>query len=244
MNYKKILKYLIISLIAVYIVYLVTIAFSFFSDAKKAFSDRKPVKTVLDPDYQALINSNYKDKIVIDKILSSENRNDIASLVFDSVYFIVLYRIDLSKDGSILSNVLDVKKENTRKTYNVTYRGLQNAFEFDYILSNEVNPMPHISCSVTCDTLDTIVKNDSIVNYYANFKKLSIDYGDGIKDIYVTSDDDAFITPKYPLSICFWKRGKHVYLILMSPVNRKVPMPPDLLYKIFSSSKSLLQGTL
>lgn len=232
MNYKKVVRYLIIILIVGYIVYLGTMFFTFFSDAKKVFNDHKSVKTALESDYQRIFNNNYRDKIFVDEILSSKTRNDIASLIFDSAYFMILYRIDLNEDGSMLSKVLDVKTENTHRTYNVTYSGLKNAFEFRYIVSNKIKRVQRIYCSITCDSLDTVISNDSMVNYSADFKKLSIGYGDGIKDIYVTSDDDAFISPKCRLSVCFLKRGEYVYLVLMAPVNPKVSMSRDLLYKI------------
>jgi uncharacterized membrane protein YkgB len=79
------------------------------------------------------------------------------------------------------------------------------------------------------DLIKPIVKNDSLLCYYYKFKTFSLSYNnqDDTYDIIAKANDSAL-----PANIEFIRKGKILYILILTTANGTEQMPPELLYNI------------
>ena len=97
------------------------------------------------------------------------------------------------------------------------------------------NPASQIFLTLGGDSILSVAKNDSIIGYHLLCHDFSIRYaGEEPNDILFQPKGDFEDSEGIPISldILFMKRNNAVYLLVMAPVNRKVSIDPQLLYKM------------
>jgi hypothetical protein len=153
---------------------------------------------------------------------------------FDNKYHLVNYRIPLTKDTS-LSDILHINTESAESTSMGVYTVINNNtfFYFKYRESS-IDPASQIYLTLAGDSLQNVVKNDSIISYHILCDNFSIKYSKSeAVDIFVVGKDKAFgTTIVIPMDLLFLKRDSAVYLIMMIPNDPRLTIQPDLLYNI------------
>ena len=80
------------------------------------------------------------------------------------------------------------------------------------------------------DNTQRLIKNDTVLYYYSNFKTFSIGYeGSCIQDFF-GKVKDQYMYKKPPLEILFFKKNNDLYLLLMTIDKKDAQLPPFELY--------------
>ena len=155
-------------------------------------------------------------------------------LYFDDTYHLVIYKID-STGGKSLSNLLEVKTGNSKRTDNVVY----SAIEFNGFSKLQWRPVrpravSKIHVILGGDSLVRVAANDSIVSYHLLCQSLSIKFSpDGPVEVNMIGEDRPFgRTAVSPVDLLFMKRNEAVYLLIMTPASTDRNISADLLYNI------------
>jgi len=85
------------------------------------------------------------------------------------------------------------------------------------------------------DSLSTVEKNDSLVNYHLLCENFSIKYAaDEANDLYFESkiDFEAVEYHEIFLDVLLLRKTGALYLLLMAPIDNKASIDPKLLYNI------------
>jgi len=189
--------------------------------------------TVL-PDDSGLIAKKYFDKFKVEEVFNSKSRGPVSYFLFDEKYRVAIYKI-LIKNNMMFNDSFHVKYEKVGETVGVEYRQLAR-HSFCLLYRGGANsPASQIFLTLGGDSILSVAKNDSIIGYHLLCHDFSIRYtGDEPNDILFQPKDDFEDTEGIPISldILFVKRNGAVYLLLMAPVDRKVSIDPQLLYKM------------
>lgn len=222
---------IIISLLVLgFIIFLTVNIFDAFEEMDKDSMEILP--SVYSLEDSSMISKKYRKELTVDEVWRSKVRQPIAFMFFDSTYHLISYKIDLINDSS-LREIIGLKKISVDRSTGITYHIIDKGlFKFQF-KAGKTEPVSKIMLTLAGDSLQTVVYNDSIINYHLLCDNLSIRYLDkGPKDIFVIGKQEAFSTSIIPMDILFLKRNKAVYLLLMIPVDAKVQMPSNLLYNV------------
>ncbi|NIG53327.1 hypothetical protein [Chitinophaga sp. Cy-1792] len=205
----------------------------FWSLLQDSANNPMHISAVLSSDYH-LISDKYADKLSNGVSYQSHNRNPVFVFHFDGKYRLVSYRIDLNSDSS-LSKVLEVSNRSVYSSSFVIYNTFPNALFFTYkYRSVQGKPVAHIYMTLAGDSLQHIVKNDSIISDYLICKNMSIRYeAEEPFDIFVVGPDRLFgVTAKFPMDLLLLKKDSTLQLMILTPDDPETGIAPDLLYNI------------
>lgn len=179
-------------------------------------------------EYNNLFNQDAQGKLQILATVISRNRKPVSTYVYDKRYNICVFKVILLKDSD-LKSIINYQNETSNKSLNAVYSNLPS---FNFGMSIRIGK----SVTVTTvhfrfngDSIKLVAKNDSLNCYYYKFSSFSINYNDEPYDIVAKAD-----RPSIPASLIFKKKGKVLYVILMSVAEGREVMRPDLLYNIIN----------
>jgi len=177
-------------------------------------------------EYENLFNKDAQGKLNILATVKSKNRQAVSTYVYDKKYNLCVFKVILSKNLE-LTRIIDYKNESSSKSLNAAYEGLP-CFNFDMsIKAGKSVPVSSIHFKSNGDSIKYIARNDSLVCFYYKFKSFSINYNDEPYDIIATADQSNI-----PADILFKKRGKVLYIIIMTIAEGKEEMQANKLYTI------------
>jgi hypothetical protein len=147
-------------------------------------------------------------------------------------------------DSSFTSSLKSVLKEayvNAQRSYNTPYALYnESAVEYLYKLSQPIKPTM-IFLKLLGKNNQTILKNDSIADYYSMFKNFSIQYKrTGLFDIYgETKGNSLFSYTLQPIELLFIIRANNLYLLMMSAYiqDEDTKYSPRMLYNLIMHNK-------
>jgi hypothetical protein len=205
-----------------------------FKRIKKSFADDLPLTYSIPSEDSIVIAKKYLPKLKANKIVHSRNRGPISLIYFDTVYYLIFYRIDLIKDGP-LKEVLHTDIESVDRTTGTVYTVINhnNFFQFQF-QAGPANPVSNIYLTLAGDSLKNLVENDSVMSYHLLCKNLSIRYTEnGPIDLFVVGQEGMLAsTAIIPMDLVFLDRDGAVYLLIMTPNDPKSTIAPDLLYNV------------
>ena len=205
-----------------------------FKQINRSFADDLPLTYTIPSEDSNLIAKKYLSKLKVNKIVRSRNRGPISLIYFDTGYHLIIYKIDLVKDG-LLKDVLHTDIESVDRTTGTVYTVIDhnNFFQFQY-QAGSAKPVSNIYLTLAGDSLNNLVDNDSVISYHLLCKNFSIRYAaNGPIDLFVVGQEGMFaVTNTVPMDLLFLKRDGAIYLLLMTPNDPKSPIAPNLLFNI------------
>lgn len=199
-----------------------------------------PVRTYsIKPGDFDLVSNKYMSRLQGGVAYQSSNRNPVSFMPFDKSYYLITYKIDLTKNTS-WSNILNVTFKSVEPTnmdvYTVISENAFYRFEYHDVLTK---PVSKIYLTLSGDSLRTVVTNDSIVSYHLLCNNFSIKYNEKeAVDIFVIGNEKAFgTTTVIPMDLLFLKRDSVVYLMMMTPNDPKSVISSDLLYNVVTGKQ-------
>jgi len=190
---------------------------------------------ILPLEYLSLATKKYRDSMFVDIVHYSKakGRNPVALVEFDKKYQLYIYKIDLVKDTS-LQKIFFTKAQPSEQEVGITYTFFENNL---YDFMTESGTVPKVSAIYfyyDADSINTVIKNDSVISYNVSANDLSVRYAkEQTEDIFMVSKNSGFFGLK-PISIdiLFFKRNGAVYLLTMCADDPNEEIAPDLLYKV------------
>lgn len=191
-----------------------------------AIDDKETSSKISLTEYNELFYKEAQSKFKILATVESKNRPPVSTYVYDKSYNICVFKVILIKN-SPLKNIINYENGTSNQSLNAVYADLPS-FNFDMHIKvgRSVN-VTNVKFKFHGDSIKLIEKNDSLYCYYFKFKSFSVNYNDEPYDIIANADQSNI-----PASILFKKKGKVLYLILMSVADEKKEMQPNLLYRI------------
>jgi len=206
-----------------------------------AINEYLPVSYSITSQDSDLISKKYRDKLEIVEVSNSKVRSSISILKFNKNYHILTYKINLEKDASLDSLFIITKKSvdiSTGNSYLTFAKDIIYKFRF---IAGTPKPANEVYLTLAGDSLQQIIKNDSINSFYLLCDNLSIRYEmNSPIDLLINSNEKLFgRTEIIPLDVLFIKRNGYLYFLLMTPISNNAKISPDLLYKIVTGSGTL-----
>ena len=115
---------------------------------------------------------------------------------------------------------------------------LENGFKTNYQSSPTISPSKITIC-LNGDSIQTIIKNDSIAYYFLKLKNISVKYDDDNNDVIFIDGAQGLRQFSYiPLNVMFLKRNQSLYFILLAPKDFNKKLEPDFLLNLIIKSKN------
>jgi len=184
-------------------------------------------KTSLD-EYNNLFNKESYNKLQILATVKSRNRMPISTYVFDGKYNICVFKVTLL-NNSKLSDIIHYENETSSKSLNATYADLPS---FNFNMSIKAGKSVSVSIlhfKSSGGTIKSVVSNDSLACYFYKFHTFSINYNNEPYDIIANAKDSNI-----PANVAFIKKGKILYIVLMTIARENGEMQPNQLYNLLT----------
>ncbi len=179
-------------------------------------------------EYNNLFTNDTQGKLQILATEKGRNRPPVSTYVYDNRFNICVFKVILA-NNSTLRKIIGYKHATSYGNLFVANGGLP-CFNFDMKISEEkVSKVSVVDFKFDGDSIKSIVNNDSLRCYYYKFETFSISYNNGLYDILAKADHSTI-----PASVMFVKKGKFLYIIIMSIAEGKEEMPPDILYSLIN----------
>src|SRR5436190_5479635 len=203
-----------------------------FKQLQKDFAEDLPSTYVLSSEDSSIIANRYRSKMEVVEVNNNKVRGPVSTIRFDSTYSIILYKIALT-DNISLDTAFHTKLKKVDRSVGYSYRIIGNRFfTFQYKAGKVPSPL-RIYLTISDTPLNTLYSNDSLVYYHLSCENFSIRYSEKEPvDIFVGGNEGIFGTYSIPMDLLFLKRNNGIYILLMTPLNRKAGIPSDLLYNI------------
>ena len=109
-------------------------------------------------------------------------------------------------------------------------------FHFD-CKGGKVHSVKNVHLAMWGKSISEYIKSDSIIGYRLLCKNMSLTYdSENAVDIFLEGTEEFLgITETIPLNLLFRKRGKDLYLFILSRVDLKADIPQDLLINLTST---------
>lgn len=201
---------------------------------QKDLNQDLPSTYVITAEDSNLIAKKYLKDLKADIIVRSKVRGPVSLIYFDKEYHLIIYKLDLIKEASLedlLHTVIESVDRTTGETYSVINYNDFFKFQLNTVPSK---PVSQIYLTLAGDSLQNVVKNDSMVCYHLLCENLSIRYAknDPINIFLVGEEKTLGATTIVPMDLLFLKRDDSVFLLIMTPNSPKLTIAPDLLYNI------------
>jgi len=177
-------------------------------------------------EYDTLFTKQGHDKLVHFGTETSQIRQPISNYVYDKRFNVFVYKVILVKDTN-LKNIITYKNEGLSLFKNGITSPLPSR-NFKMNLKDDQSTLVSTVRLISAgDSIVSIIQNDHIFCYYFKFNKFAISYNDEAYDI-----NAAAANSNIPASVVFVKKGKILYVILMTVAEGDEEFDPKLLYNI------------
>jgi len=190
--------------------------------------DSETSSKVLLMEHYNLFTKDAQKKLKLLSTTTSRNRETTSNYVYDSVFNVFVTKIILANKNG-LKNIISYQNESSHITMNAVYSGLSNYNMEMKLKSGTSVAASFVHFKFSGDSIKSVVSNDSLFCYYYKFNTFSISYNDEPYDIIAKAR-----LSNLPASIIFKKKGKFIYVIIMTVMVGKEEMQPDQLYNIIS----------
>jgi hypothetical protein len=186
--------------------------------------------------YINLFKSTAQEKMAITYTSFAKYRDSITYLVYDKKYDIEISKIRTITNLNLEKDIIDSYKEpngfSSSNTVGVAPYN-ENNFEINY-KGESTETASKIYLSLLGDSIKTIVKNDSIANYFLNVKGMFVQYKpDNVYQFYIEAKKHFyFFSEKQPVSLMFLKKNNILYFLLLTTKNDEDKLDSNLLYKL------------
>lgn len=232
-------SYLKIFFRAALIIFLLAIIYWAILSFKKIF---EALDNVEDSGYSissqdsSIISQQYWPKIKTVEVFNNKVRGPISLLLYDSLYHILFYKINLLAD-SPLSKIISVKKISSDVSNGVVYGTIGNDIIYNFTYEEvPIYPVRNIYLNVYADSLKLISNNENLLMFHADLlQNLSIHFArHSAIDILIKGNKLPMgLSESFPINFAFLKKNKEIYFIIMTPIVSR-PINPFLLATILN----------
>ena len=179
-------------------------------------------------EYWDLFPDSIRKKLKVSVTITSKLKNPVSQFFYNRYDYV----IDVFKIDSInkpLSKSVFIDKVGALNVVGLAYNRMGADLFSIYYAANR-HKASSIKISLQGDAIDTLIKNDSTLSLYSNFKILSVKYDKSdTPAIWAMSEGKypAIPTRNFPMDITFIKKHKAVYFIAMSVNKSAVEMEPN-----------------
>jgi len=182
-------------------------------------------------DYIDIFNRDSQQKLISTVNIYHKFGDTISSFVYDGKYDLQLTKINTKSDLRFTKDIIEAYTTNSSSNGVDGYVPLNEAhFQSMYAL-----PSPgyasKIYLSLIGDSTKTVAKNDTIASYYLKLKNVCIRYKpDSTAKINIEAKTSLqFFITKQPVSVMLLTRKKSLYFLLLTAINGKDKLDPQLL---------------
>ncbi|WP_426669852.1 hypothetical protein ACPPVU_01160 [Mucilaginibacter sp. McL0603] len=190
-------------------------------------------------EYWSLFRTDIKPKLSVIQSLTLKYQNPIVEFSYNhGENFVEVLKLDLKGNYSLdsLVTLSNLKKLNTN---GLTYYPVGPLFGVFYKTGK--NTVSHIDLNLSGESTKTLIRNKSLVYFYSRFDEFSINYNySDITVVYSNSNkaaESALDNGSLPIDIMFLKKGKDVFIVLMSVTNAKYQLTSNQLYDLIDVEK-------
>jgi hypothetical protein len=188
--------------------------------------DQETSSKVALTEYGNLFGKDAQTKLQILVTTKSRNRHPVSLYKYDKRFNVIVSKVSLLKYSDI-GQMVNYENGTSYKSLNAAYEAIPS-FNFDMsIKAGKSVSVSAIHFKVNGDSIRTIARNDSLVCFYYRFNTFSINYNDEPYDVIAKADRSTI-----PSSVIFKRKGKFLYVIIMTIGEGNEEMRPDLLYSI------------
>lgn len=180
------------------------------------------------PEYINLFRKIDRVKLRILATAKSKNRLPVSTYIYDNKYNLCVLKMLLLRDLNLTKAVL-FENKSSDITLNAVYGKAPGSDLKFYIKSGKSSVVSNINFKFDGDSIRNVVNSDSLYYSYFRFKNFSINYNNAPNDIIVIADNESL-----PGTLCFVKRGKSLFVLVMTVANGKKEMEPDLLLNMIN----------
>lgn len=228
---KQIFRFFL-TVISIYI----TIQFgSCMSDQNQKILRDHPVlpSNVRPKDYDSLFTSQVTDKLKLIISYERKGKDTVSNFLYDNKYHIQVYKLSNTYNHSLKDFLKETYDANELQVGVIYYDNQRSFIKIcDKMVVAKEDLPSKVFISLYGNSAHTIIKNDSVADYWLNFKNLSIKYNpNGPQELYAETYKNVAGT--IPLEITFFRKSTNLYLIFTSPKGTD-NLPPKTLYSLLS----------
>lgn len=176
-----------------------------------------------------LFTKEAQSKLQLLATTTNRNRETTSSLVYNKKFNLFVLKVILTGDQS-LKNVIKYNNESSHVSLNAFYAGLPGTNMDMKLKSGKSVLVSSVKFKHSGDLIKLIQESDNFYCYYYKFKTFSVNYNDEAYDIVAKADN-----AELPASLAFIKKGKFLYIAVMTVANGKEEMDSKLLYDIIDT---------
>jgi hypothetical protein len=177
--------------------------------------------------YTDLFKKNITQKLTLGVVYPNPFRNPINTFIYENKFDLLIYKLNSLKLRS-LSDGLIVDYKSSGPQTDLVYSTIHQSLYSFWRKYEKCDSILKFFLSIKGDSLKTIVQNDTIISYNFKLKNFSLKYKEnGDQDI--VGAVEGILAPKIPYSLIIYKKKEAVYLLTMTPIDRKTLMDPMLL---------------
>ena len=204
------------------------------SAVNNSMDDILPLTFILSREDSSLIASSYRSKLQVAKVYHFKGNEPVSIINFDNKYKLITYKINLITKNS-LSDVISSENESVDRSTGYVYSIIENEIPFRFQIKDPRGlPVSKIYVTLAGDSIKDVIKNDSIYSFHLLCDNFSIRYGPASPvDIFLIGQERGLgFTTVIPLDLMFLKRNNAIFLLVMTPMDLKSGIRPELLYNI------------
>jgi len=189
-------------------------------------TDHETSSNVSLPEYSNLFTKEAQSKLQILATVKSNQREPESDYVYDKKYDLFVYRLILSENLSV-KKLINIQNGTSSLSYDEVYSELPS---YNFVMNKKSGSTPKVktvNLTYTGNPYKIIAQTDSLASYYFEFNEFSIKYNEGPNDIVAKADKSNI-----PAAILFIKKGKFLYVILMTVNNSKANLSANQLYEM------------
>jgi hypothetical protein len=231
---RKLLKYFIIIGIAIYVSIFVIEG---VKDANLAQSEMLPPTYLLSSEDSNLFAKAYLNRISVNQISHTKNRDRMAFLSVDKQYTLILHSIDLNQDLP-LKSLLQVDNQNVHQSTGVTYSVTNGSNSMFRYRTNKILPVSLVYLTISDPPQRQIISNDSLLSYHLFCSNLSIRYAKELPiDLFMAGKKLPFGNyEKILIELLIWKHNAKLYIFFLKARKDDV-LPLRMLYDLVNVTK-------
>lgn len=182
--------------------------------------------------YDDLFKPDVKNKLKLINTYERKAKDTVCNFLYDEKYIIQVYKLSQMYNLSLKNSLTENYRHSEQEVGTIYYANERSRINiFDKMVVSKSDKPSKIFIVLDVTTVPIVAKSDSLIDYFLDFKNLSIKYSNtGSQEVFAEVRQSA---EAIPLEILFLKKNKKLYLLLMSP-KKDARLLPKMLCKLIT----------